>query len=756
MSCLYCHQPTSSSGVAFCCQACAILHQGQFHSLALRAQQTRQQKYQHYDSVSMDRAYNLSTSTGTNVYRFYIQGLQCSSCVHLLEKLPEFESGILQAVVYFGSSELLVTSKSSVPLSEIFSIIEEMGYLPQILKPNESLDEQVKQENRRWLRQIAVAGACAGNIMMFIIPVYSGVQDPYRIIFLWLSFALFLPILFYSAQAFYPGAWRALKTKSLNIDFAMTLALVGSFVFSTMNLVRGSGTVYYDSTASFIFLILISRYQVKRAQLKTLKDLKTQDSIWDQSYAVVGQEGVQHKAPQDLAVDEQVLMSKGQILPFDGVLVGSSSVLWDSSLMTGESRPQVYGQNMKVYGGLRLLSDQARLKVISPVEQSELYRMLDMISKESLHKSQFVQKMDLFAQRLLLTVILSGLIFIAAYSMVNVEEAFQRALALWVVACPCALAFAAPLALHKALLKAREAGLLLKSVDVFEKTKSLKEIIFDKTGTLTTGRLKLVSTNPEFVPVEIKELVISLEQPSIHPVAFAFRKAWPDVSPLQEEVTDIHEILGEKIYGLKDGKMYSLQSCHEDSQSISIDLKENGNTIARFDFSDELHADTQSVVGRLNKNYDLSILSGDKTERVQAIAQVLGMDTEKAFAEQKPLDKLKYIESHPHAMLVGDGANDAAALKHAFISVAAQGSMEMSLKVSDIYLLKPGLKSIEDFLKISRRAQFILQRNFVLALTYNSVAGVCALLGFVNPLVAALLMPLSSLMLLTSTLGGWK
>lgn len=753
MSCLYCHQPTQGSA-AFCCQACAILHHGQFQALAQRAQVARKQKWLHYDSDAVSATYDLSHAPGVRVYRFYIQGLQCSSCIHLLEKLPEFEAAIQSAVVYFGTSELMVTSRPSLPLSEIFSLIEEMGYFPHILKKDEKLDEQVLQENRRWLRQIAVAGACAGNIMMFIIPVYAGVGEPYKTIFLWLSFALFLPILFYSAQAFYPGAWRALKTKTLNIDFAMTLALVGSFVFSTFNLVRHSGLVYYDSTASFIFLILISRYQVKKAQLKTINDLKTQDSIWDKSYAVITDSGLSHKPPQDIQVGDVVLISTGQILPFDAELSSPSS-LWDSSMMTGESRPQAYSRNMKIFGGLRLLSEPSQVKVLATLEQSELHKMLDVISKESLHKSAFVQKMDLFAQKLLLTVILSGFVFIAAYSFINVEEAFQRALALWVVACPCALAFAAPLALHKALLKAREAGLLLKSVDVFEKTKSLQEIVFDKTGTLTTGRLQLQKTEPVDIPENIKALILSLETKSMHPVAFAFRQAWPTVQAC-DDVSDVHEILGEKIYGLKDGKMYSLQASPESGLSTQIDLTENGIKIAHFELTDELHTDTKSVIDRLKNKYNLAILSGDRKERVYEVAQSLQIPLESAYFEQKPLDKLNYVESRKNVMLVGDGANDTAALKHAYLSVAAQGSMEMSLKVSDIYLLKPGLKSIEDFLKISRHTQIVLQRNFMIALTYNSVAGVCALFGYINPLAAAILMPISSLMLLVSTLGGWK
>ncbi|MBY0314045.1 MAG: heavy metal translocating P-type ATPase [Bdellovibrionales bacterium] len=753
MGCLYCQQSTVT-GISFCCQACSILYQGQFHTIAENAKNQLRQKWVHFDSPSVQKEYFREDPAGLKIYRFYVSDLQCSSCVHLLEKLPHFESSIIESTVYFGTSELQVKAQRTLPLSELCSLIEDLGYSPQILKTKESSTDHLLQENRRWLKQIAVAGACTGNMMMFTIPVYAGVEEPYRHLFLWLSGLLFLPILFYSAQVFYAGAWRALKTKTVNIDSAMSLALVGSFVFSTINLWRGSGAVYYDSTASFIFLILLSRYRVKKAQHKTINKLKAQDSIWDKSYLVLDGQNQVYKSPEDLVVDEIVEIQKNQVLPFDGSIV-ESSALWDSSLVTGESHPQVYTRGMKVNGGLRLLSPSAKVQVKTRLVDCELHQMLEMISKDSLHKSAFVQKMDSFAQKLILTVIGIGFLFILSYSFVSVEESFQRALALWVVACPCALAFAAPLTLHRALLEARKAGLLLKSVDVFEKAQHLTDIVFDKTGTLTTGRLKLIGSSPEILSPEYKRIILALERSSSHPVAFAFRAAWPETEVMDHEVSDIHEVIGEKVYGLKDGKIYSVQSGPK-AQHLTIDLKVNNHHVATFFFTDELQPEAERVIHNLNAGFKLAIVSGDEASRVEDVARQLGIDSSSTFSNQKPFDKLRYIEAHPRAMLVGDGANDAPALKHAFISVAAQGSMEMSLRVADIYLLKPGLKSIEDFLRISAKARAILHRNFMIALTYNIVAGSCALLGFINPLAAAVLMPLSSLALLISTMGGWK
>ncbi len=741
--------------MTFCCHACEILHQGQFQLLSQRAQQKKKEKWSAYDSTSVREIYRFQSTEKSDSFRFYIEGIQCASCVHLLEKIPEMNSFVLKAEILFGSSELIIACKKETSLSDLFSLIEEMGYTAHLLKKGESAQVSWQNDSKKWLKEIAVAGACTGNIMMFVVPIYSGVTEPYRSVFLWLSFILFLPILIYSAQSIYTGAWRALKTRTLNTDLALTIALWGGFVLSTSNLIRGSENIYYDSTASFLFLILISRYFVKKVQRQTILNLQKQDHFWETSYLKKHLSGWEATLAPLLARGDEILLKRNQLLPCDAVILSSQSE-WDSSMMTGEVLPRFFSRGLKLHAGYRLLSEEAYLEVVETQEKSEFQQMLQLISQQSLNKSRFVLKMDVWSQRLLMTVFVCGLFFFGVYSLINIEDAFQRTLALWIVACPCALAFAAPLTLYKALYEARKEGLLIKNPDVFEKAKSVRELIFDKTGTLTTGQLELMNTYPSPLPQLSKDIILELEKNSHHPVAFAFRKAWSDGPHLQLQMTDIYEKIGEKVYGLLNGKMYVLQSRPSKSKNLTIELLENTKSIAEFEFKDELFPDTQNTLQKLEQKYLCGILSGDRLDRVESLAQDLHIPAQRVWGAHSPLQKWQKIKEHPQCLMMGDGANDAAALQEALVSVASHGSLEMSFRVADIYLLKKGLSPIISFFKISRRYQMILKRNFILAITYNTVAGVCALLGWINPFIAAVLMPLSSLLLLLSTMEGWS
>ncbi len=753
-SCLYC-QSQSPLGTTFCCRACEILYDGQFQIFAKKAQTLKKEKWAALDTPEARHLYRIASSAKTENFRLYVEGLQCASCIHLLEKLPEFEPQVHSAQVLFGSSELLIDIEKDLPLSNLLTLIEEMGYSAHLLKKGESAQESWQNDSRRWLKEIAVAGACAGNIMMFIVPVYAGVSGSYKTVFLWLSFTLFLPILIYSAQSIYQGAWRALKTRTLNTDLALTIALWGGFILSTFNLLNGSDIVYYDSTASFLFLILVSRYFVKKVQRRTLLHLQKQDSWEDASYLKkVGTDWAAQIAPLLLPGDEIKLL-KNQVLPCDAEALSSQSE-WDTSLMTGEVLPRLYPHDMKLHAGLKLLSAETYVRILKPYDQSEIQQMLQMVSRQSLNKSQFIRKMDLWSQRLLMTVFVVGILFFAFYSSINLEAALQRTLALWIVACPCSLAFAAPLTLYRALLEARRRGLLIKNHDVFEKASNIKNLIFDKTGTLTTGQLSLIKSEPSDLHQKYKDIVLELEKTSEHPIAFAFRRAWPEGPQLHLPVSDVYENVGEKVYGLLDGKMYILCRAPESSDMLMIDLLENGKKVARFSFKDELFVDTQKTLQTLQKKFTTFILSGDSLSRVQLLAKELSLPTEKALGEQTPLQKWNFVKDHKSTLMMGDGANDAAALQEATIGVASHGSLEVSFRAADIYLLKKGLNPLLQFFSISRRYQIILKRNFILAITYNSIAGACALLGWINPLVAALLMPLSSLILLLSTMEGWS
>lgn len=749
--------------MAYCCLACetlARINHGEFNpALSTPQFENEFSKHAYLDQAEFRQVHALDQKQ--QQFLFFAEGLHCSSCVHLLEKLPEFDSDIVEARVHFGNSTVRVELKPHASLAKVATIIQELGYRPIILGPQSNILENQQQENRTALKRIAIAGACTGNIMLFVIPVYSGLAGTMAVAFNWLSFLLFLPILIYSAVPFYQGAMNSLKYKVINVDLPITIALLSGFVFSTFNLIRNSGEIYYDSTASFLFLILSSRYLLKRVQQHYLGPSRLRQLLPLQKVSLqLNQDGSSPKEKivpaSSLKFGDVIRIDKDQLIPADGILLSENAEI-DSSLLTGESLPRRFSRGLQVYAGTKLVSQSALIRIEQTGENTRIGHILEKLEGPAVTKTQFIGLAEQTAQYLILVVFAVAILFFALYASQDINIAFNRALALIVVACPCALAFGAPLAFGMALSKAREQGILMKNGDSLERILFIKKIFFDKTGTLTTGQLRL-SHNHQKISLDDKQLILALEANSYHPVAFSIREAWPDLKATPG-VTQIKEIPGKGIEGLYQGQQLSLFADQSDRKDgiISVSYKRDGRLIAILEFTDELKSDSSQVLQQLKKlGYDPEILSGDQQTTVARIGQQCGLSLDKCHGEMSPEQKLLKIQSVENSCMIGDGANDSLSLKAASVGIAVKGSVDLSLSHADIYFTNGGLQSFLELLKLAQQTRYVLKRNLAFALIYNAVAGVCALIGWVNPMMAAILMPVSSAMIILSTLWGFK
>ncbi len=749
-ACRYCG--THSNASPYCCRACESLDKilG-----PLPLVEAKQNPYSHYDTQEFRDLYR--QNKGEYDYVFYAEGLHCSSCVHLLEKLPEFYSEIVSARVHFSSSTVAVKLTGQASLGQVAFVLKELGYSPSLLLGQDNIRERHLAENRSYLNRIAVAGFCAGNTMLFVIPVYAGLAGKWAQVFNWLSFALFLPILFYSAMPFYRGAWNSLKYQVVNVDLPIVIAMLSGFILSSFNLFRGQGEIYFDSTASFLFFILSARYLLKRVQQNYLSPSNLKSFFNGEKYEVqVGNET--RSMPWSALKSGQVInVKQSQALPSDAELLSTHATV-DLSLFNGESFPRVFAKGMKLFAGSKVLDREISIQLTSDFANSKLGQLLSQLDEGVLSKSPFINLTDKLAQKLILTVFTIAVLFFIFYAAIDPVAAFNRSLALIVLACPCALAFGSPLTFALALKKAQQKGLLLKDASTLEKLLEIKNVFFDKTGTLTEGQLKLSYTEPAVMPLELQQIILSLEAPSYHPLAFALRRAWP----LPEQfysVEKFEEVLGRGVRGEICGSTYEIKNLSESTHEseIAIEVLKNQKSICRLYFSDELRSDSAPVVAELkSQGIECFLLSGDRKSRAQHVAAICKINKDHVHAELFPEDKMAFISQYSKTCMIGDGANDSLSLKKADVGIAVKGSVDLSLQSADVYLTRGGLRPVLDLFSLAKKTRKVLVRNLTLSLFYNTAAGGLALAGFINPMMAAILMPISSAAIILSSLWGFR
>lgn len=745
LTCLHCLAPTAESD-QFCCSGCRYLHGRKLNTSGSNSVETI------YDHPDVRALYDFSESPTYSRYRLNLQGLHCSSCVHVLEDLPLFLDSITKARVNFSASEIFIETTHEHSLDLILKVIGDMGYPARPLRLSENTSQLRIKEDRALLLRMAVAGACAGNIMLFSVAIYGGLLGTTAFIFNGISLVLFLPVIFYSAQPFHKGAWTALRTGYITVDVPLVAALWLGFGASIFNWWRGSHHVYFDSTAGFFFFILLSRWFLRISQRKWGENFFSSFYLADGFYKVHRSSGTQRIPASQIQPGDTVCLGVNERMPVDGILLSSSAII-DTSWVTGEAVPRTFQAPMTISAGYKSLSDDVRVRASGTSETSELAQSLRRIEGHALSESRRVSIFDKAAQWLLIGVIgTSTFLLVVGPTLFGWtwENAFERALSLLVVACPCALAFGGPLAYGMALRKASENGILIKSADTLDRVLDCHRLVFDKTGTLTMGRLALIGQTPMDLPDWMKDVILALEKKSHHPVAYAFREAWPQRTT-NLQLDDVREIPGKKVFGLLEGHLYSIQSYESSRSSLTVGFHQDDKVIATFDFEDVVRAETSVLLKEYEKNFELNILSGDNQKRVNNLANTLDIAFSNQLGNLSPKAKALWIQEHPRSLMLGDGLNDAEALAAAHVGVVVQGPLAQSLRFGGVYFMKPGLNSLNDLFSIAKKTHILVRRNLYFALSYNVFAGGAAVMGLVDPLVAAALMPLSSIIILYST-----
>ncbi len=690
--------------------------------------------------------------------KFFVEGVRCARCVGKIESLKSRFQSVQSLEVDLSKQTVELEMKSSNDsVSEVAQAISDLGYKAVPVRFDEDESNQWKQESRRDLRRLAVAGFCAGQIMMLAFAGYFGDLGSLQSTFAWLQLALYLPVVGYVALPFYQGFIGGLKTKSLSIDGPMAIASLLGFLVSTWNLIQGKNSIYFDSLSGFLFLILATRFWQKRARYQYLKYLRP-SALAETLKARKLVDGREVWTPSAMVrTGEQVLVQQDEWVPVDGRLLEAEAV-FDLSVLDGESYPRKVHQGFSVKAGSRLISGQAKLETTASGAQTFLASLLTGLRFEHSSKSETASLSDRASQWLLITVLsMAGILIVTGFGG-DFQSHFEKALALIILACPCAMAFGTPLASAFAMKRLQEDGVVLKSSAVLDRMKGIRKVFLDKTGTVTEKIWKVDQSSEKDVLQSWMSIILSLEAQSQHPIAFALREIWKDVRiPASFAVEEWRENSSRGVQGRIQGVLWKFHSFRNERGEKIFGLWREEELVWRFRLSPMLHPEARKCVQRLQeKGLEVFLLSGDSLSECRRIAAELGISESHVRAEVTPEQKAEILRHHPDAMMVGDGFNDALAMQAAAIGVAVKGGVDLALRSADALILNEGLQSLLTMFDLSEQARRQIRRNLLSALIYNLLGAGLAIGGYVNPFVAALLMPASSMFIWSSTWWGLR
>jgi len=473
-----------------------------------------------------------------------------------------------------------------------------------------------------------------------------------------------------------------------------------------------------------------------------------------------------------LNVDDKVLIKEGERVPADGIVL-NEWVNINPSILTGESFPQKLFKGSIIYAGTQVVTGYAKILVKQTAGNSRIGQILKKVEEQIYNKTPLISLTDRAAQYFSIFILVTGAVFFSFYLNVDLTEAVKRTLALIILACPCALAFATPLTQSLSLRKASKKGYLIKNAVSLEKLHYVKNAFFDKTGTLTQGQFEFLTwKSPHlegsgtFSPdQETLNAIYSIEVYSQHPIARTLVKHLEGEYVKKLPVHSLTEIPGSGISGTIGNDYYKIVSAlpdendKDDSDIISslISIYKNGKLVAFACLGDRLHSDAKQTIAQLNNmGIKTHILSGDKSMPVLSVSKKLHIANEQFSANLIPEKKNEIIKNFPNSLMVGDGANDSLAMSSDTVSIAVQGSVESCLIAADIYVTRKGVSPVKDLILLSKNTFGVIKRNLVFSFVYNFAGGLAALSGYISPLTAAILMPVSSLVVLSSSALGTK
>lgn len=780
-NCFHCGQEIDKDRIffdekAFCCNGCKSVYEilnannlGNFYELNKNSGIRPDENLSQFDYLDTPEIFEkvVDFSEGnTSVVTFKIPVIHCSSCIWLLESLQDLNTNIRYSQVNFTKKTLQVSfNQNELPLSELAKFLTNLGYKPVISL--ETADKKEAAVDRSLTIKVAVAGFAFGNAMMFAFPEYlntgSSVDfwlEEFAPFFRFLTFLLSIPVVVYSASDYYKSAWFGLKNKIVNIDVPIVLGILVLFFRSVYEIATNYGPGYFDTLCGLLFFMLLGKIFQKRtySALSYDRDYKSFYPIAVTKVDFGGQQ--QNILLSDIKVGDRILVRNQEIIPVDAVLINGEGNI-DNSFITGESATITKNPGDKIFAGGKQIGSILELEVIKTVNQSYLTQLWnkEAFRKEELGLDTLVNQISKYFTFIILGITLLAGIY---WYQIDFEKMFQVVSAILIVACPCALALSTPFTMGHIMRILGRNKMYVKDAHTIEKMAKIDTLVFDKTGTITYNKKANISfEGKEIAEFDLKNIK-SLLKNSNHPLSkslYEFLEVQDEYLPIE----NFKEPAGKGYEATVRGKVYKIGSAkftHQEAKSLetAVYIERDGEFLGKYIFKNE-YRDGLAEMAKELKDYKIHVLSGDNSSEEQTLKNLIPNITEMRFS-QSPEDKLEYIKSlqdqGKKVAMLGDGLNDAGALKQSNIGIAIADDTNSFTPSSDVIMNGDVLTKLHDYFALTKDAIIIVKLTFGISFLYNVVGLTAAVIGEMSPLFAAILMPLSSISVVAFTsLSTW-
>ncbi|AUP80754.1 heavy metal translocating P-type ATPase [Flavivirga eckloniae] len=775
-TCFHCGLDATSSTItfddkSFCCNGCKTVYEI-FSVNDLTCYYDLQQapgatpkdiegKYNFLDNIKIVEQLLEFNNDDTQIVTLYIPHIHCSSCIWILENLNKLNPSVNSSIVNFGKKNVRVTYNSeSLTLKNLVTLLSSIGYEPFI-----SLDDYTvgkKHIDRSLIYKLGIAGFAFGNVMFLSFPEYFQVDgfwiEKYKHLFRWLMFFFSLPVVLYSAQDYFISAFKGLRSKILNIDVPIALGVLVLFIRSSTEIIFDAGSGFFDSLTGLIFFLLLGKF----FQQKTYTFLSFERDY--KSYFPIGITKITNEGTEepiqvyDIEKGNRLLIRNEELIPVDCILIKGRARI-DYSFVTGESKIVSKQSGDKLFAGGKQLDGSIEVDVLKSVEQSYLTQLWsnDVFKKDK--ELSFTNITNSISKRFTVTILVIALLATSFWLLTDSSKALNVFTSVLIIACPCAIALSAPFTFGNILRILGKKKFYLKNASVIEQLAKINTVIFDKTGTITANKETSINYEGTTLSLAEENLLKSTLRGSNHPLS---RSLYNILDKHDIHTLDTYEeFLGKGIeakykdHNIKIGSA-PFVGLANDTATLNTAVHVSTNNIykGKFTFYNAYRQGISLLFNTLKKEYDLVILSGDNAGEKENLTKLLPTKTKLLF-NQKPEDKLEYIKYHQNEganiLMVGDGLNDAGALAQSNVGIAISENVNVFSPACDAILDASKFNQLYNYIKISKSAINIIKWSFLLSFIYNIIGLYFAVTGQLAPVVAAILMPLSSISIVAFT-----